>query len=484
MKLNRLLRDTDVQLSDGLIDIDTDISSVTCDSQKVQPGGAFVCVAGLQKNGHAYIGEAVSAGAKLVVLSDTSAIDYVKALGIGYAFTPSPRRSAAVMCSNLSGRPAERLKIFAVTGTNGKTTVTKMLESIYKHYGAKTGVIGTLTGKLTTPDPEELYPILKNMADTGATHVFMEASSHALALEKLAPIKFDYGIFTNLTPDHLDFHGTMESYFLAKKKLFDMCYVGVINYDDPYSRRIAETCYAKTVTFSAKSEEADFYAANIKLLGAGGIDYELRTHNKMARIRSVIPGKFTVFNTLAAASCAMYDGVPTEAIRNALTAFRGVKGRLEKIPLPHNDYSVFIDFAHTPDALENVLRTVRGFIPSDARLTVLFGCGGDRDRTKRKIMGAIASRLADFVIVTSDNSRSEDPSDIISEILRGIDKEKPFAVIEDRREAIRYAIRNAEKGECIILSGKGHEEYEINSNGCFPFSEREIVLECIKEFGR
>ena len=288
MKLRELIRDTDIRVFDKYVDLNTDISSVTCDSKKVLPGGAFVCVAGLNQDGHSFIGEAVSRGAGLIVISDPAAVDAVRNLPVNSVITSKARRSAAIMWSNLCGRPAKKLKIFAVTGTNGKTTVTNMLASIYRHYGAKTDVIGTLTGKLTTPDPEELYPLLKKMHDSGITHVFMEASSHALALDKLAPVKPNYGIFTNLTPEHLDFHGTMENYFLAKKSLFDMCRVGILNYDDQYSRRIIGSVSAETVTFSANSDEADFYASNIKLLGAGGIDYELRTASRMARIRSSV----------------------------------------------------------------------------------------------------------------------------------------------------------------------------------------------------
>ena len=453
------------------------ISFVSSDSEKVSPGSVFVCIRGTKVDGHTFISDAIRKGARLIITENGREFQNLSEIsGVPVICTADTRSTLSHLWNNFCGRPSDKLKIFAVTGTNGKTTVTNMLSSIYTLRGDKTETIGTLTGKLTTPDPSELYPRLRDAIAKGVTHIFMEASSHALALGKLDPLKPDYGIFTNLTPEHLDFHKTMKDYFNAKAKLFCMCRRGVINLDDSYANELIRSSSCDVITYSVNEHDSDFHALGARLLGANGIMYNMRTADRIMKIRSSVPGGFTVYNTLAAASCAYSDGVHPDIIRDALSTFRGVKGRLERVPLHHNEYSVYIDFAHTPDALDNILRTVRSFIPESSRLVVLFGCGGDRDKTKRPVMGKTASKLADYVIVTSDNSRTENPDEIIEQIMSGFDKTTPHIVIPDRREAIFYAVSNAKPGDCILLAGKGHEEYELNADGYHPFSEKELVI--------
>jgi UDP-N-acetylmuramoyl-L-alanyl-D-glutamate--2,6-diaminopimelate ligase len=295
----------------------------------------------------------------------------------------------------------------------------------------------------------------------------------------LAGVPFTLGIFTNLTRDHLDFHHTMEEYMEAKKKLFRVAKVGIINQDDPAFSKMCENVDCLVKSYSAKSEKSDYCALELQTKSEKGISYLMKSSDGMEEIVLPIPGDFNVYNSLAAASAALECGIPFPVICSALGKMEGVKGRIERIPT-NTPYSVFIDFAHTPDALENILSTLRGF--TKGRLITLFGCGGDRDRTKRPIMGRIACEKSDFVIVTSDNSRSEKKEEIISDIVAGIqDAKTPYVTYPDRTEAIRFALSEAKEGDVILLAGKGHEEYEIDETGKRPYSERNIVLEYIGE---
>ena len=360
---------------------------------------------------------------------------------------------------------------------------------------------------MTTPDPEELYRLLGQMvsdAPSPSGHpptVVMEVTSHALLLEKTEPLTFAVSVFTNLTSEHMDLHGTMEDYYAAKRRLFAVSREAVINADDRFGRRLlAEPlpihhyyiCHAGG-TGGALSDRmcpageggcTRLYAEQIKLQGEEGVSFKLTSPDARIRLRCPTPGSFTVMNALEAASAALALGANPMAVRDALAEFGGVPGRMEKIPLPPTDipFSLFIDFAHTPDALENLLATVHGFRRRGQRIVLVFGCGGDRDPSKRKIMAGIASRMTDSLVITSDNSRNEDPRRIIEDILKGVDKESEFAVIPDRREAIRYAVRHARAGDIILLAGKGHETYEIDREGKHPFCERDIVLQAVTEF--
>ena len=472
---------------------DLEITGITSDSRRVRPGDLFVCIRGLREDGHRYLQDALQAGAAAVVTE--SSCNCIPE-GVPHITVPSTRSALAKLYHAWYGRPGDRLRLIAVTGTNGKTSVSFMLRAIWESALEKCGLIGTVhcyscgrllehrspdsLANMTTPDPEDLYRLLAEMEADGAETVIMEATSHALALEKLDALHFDAAIFTNLTPEHLDFHGDMEHYFAAKAKLFTMCDLAIINRDDPWAEKIAAYAHGSVCFCSIRSDRADYTAQQIEDRGVDGIAYRLKGKRAEMKINCRIPGMFSVMNTLQAASLALERGKPPACIHDAIASLNGVQGRMERVRVPMEaDFSVFVDYAHTPDALENLLRTARGFCKNDNRLVILFGCGGDRDKAKRPLMGKIAAALADFVIVTSDNSRTEEPMESIEEILVGVREhgKTDYRVICDRREAIRYALEQARCGDVILLAGKGHETYEINRTGRHPFDEKEIVAQ-------
>lgn len=450
-----------------------EINKISTDSRTTEVGDVFVCIKGEHQDSHDYISEAIHNGASVIITERN--IDVNKPCLV--IKVRNTRKTLAVMCSNYYGRPQNKLNMIAVTGTNGKTTTTHMLKAIYEEAGYKCALIGTVTNTMTTPVPEQLYPQLSEFVHNGIEYVFIEASSHALFLGRLDGIQFKYGIFTNLTPEHMDFHDTMEEYLKAKAILFRQCDVGFINYDDDYSECITELAECEIMYYSVLSDNADYTAKNIHNLGVNGMRFDFLALSEIFRVTTPIPGMFTVYNTLAASACAYHDGISPAIIRSALKKLQGVPGRIERVRNDKN-LAIFIDYAHTPDALENVLKTLREIKlagNNKGRLTVLFGCGGDRDSIKRPIMGKIASKLADFVIVTSDNSRTENPKQIINDIMKGIDKELPHIIIENRADAIKYAVDTAQKDDIILLTGKGHENYEITADGKHPFNEKELV---------
>ena len=476
---------------------DLEITGITSDSRRVRAGNLFVCIRGLREDGHIYLQDAVRAGAVAVMTEE--GCECVPP-HVPHITVPSTRSALAKLYHAWYGRPGDRLRLIAVTGTNGKTSVSFMLRAIWEASMERCGLIGTVhsysCGKLlehassdslanlTTPDPEDLYRLLAEMERDGAETVIMEATSHALALGKLDALHFDAAVFTNLTPEHLDFHGDMEHYFAAKAKLFGMCSLAVINRDDPWGARLAATVRCPVRLCSLRAPDADYIAYDVSDEGLDGMRYQLRGKNVRMRLQCPIPGSFSVMNSLQAATLALERGKAPACIHDAIGTLNGVRGRMERVRLPlEAEFSVFIDYAHTPDALENLLRAARGFCGRDHRLVVLFGCGGDRDRSKRPLMGRIAAELADHVVITSDNSRSEDPMAIIGEILEGVRERasENYTVVPDRREAIRYVLAHAEEGDVILLAGKGHETYEINSTGRHPFDERVIVTELMEK---
>ena len=486
MNLYALCREAGIPVSVTVPDVE--IFGIRTDSRTVQKGDLFVCIRGITVDGHAYVEEAVRRGAAVIVAEKS----YILPAGAPVLFVEDTRLAAAMLYDAWYGHPSKKMKLIAVTGTNGKTSVTYMLRCIFEAAMYRCGVIGTVRcysagrtidirsdnalANMTTPDPEELYHILSVMAEDGVEYVFMEASSHALALRKLDALTFDAAIFTNLSAEHLDFHRNMENYFSAKARLFSLSKRAIINVDDDYGKRLAGKVKCPVLTCSAKTDAADFKAEQMCDLGADGNQYQLTSHKLRAVLRTPIPGRFTVMNTLEAAACASDFGVSATAIMSALSALPGIDGRMERVKLLATcDFSVFIDYAHTPDALYNLLITVRGFRRTGQRIVLVFGCGGDRDKSKRPIMGKIASELSDFCVVTSDNSRSEDTETIIGEILEGVTG-SAYAVIPDRAEAIEYVIRTARKEDIILLAGKGHEEYEIGRDGKRPFCEKAIVV--------
>ncbi len=459
---------------------DVEILSVEYDSRKVKKGSLFIAVSGYQTDGHLYIEKAVENGAVAIVAEKADNIPE----GVSYALCPDSREAMALIGKTFWGGSADRLKMIAVTGTNGKTTTTYLVKKVLELVGIKTGLIGTNqnmigdtvleTGR-TTPESLDLHQLLKQMEDAGATHVIMEVSSHALYLKRVFGIEFEVGAFTNLTRDHLDFHETFENYCDAKAILFTQSKKGVINIDDEWANRILEkaTCPCMTYGINGGSLKAE----NIRL-SERGVIFETDFGGKVHEVRLSIPGQFSVYNALTAVGICASLGISFENILKGLILAKGVKGRCEVVNILA-DYTVIIDYAHTPDGLENIINTVRGF--AKGRVITVFGCGGDRDKTKRPIMGEVAEKLSDITVVTSDNPRSEVPETIIDDILAGMKKEEgTYAAICDRTEAIKYAMEIAEAGDVIILAGKGHETYQILKEGTIHYDEREIVKEIFK----
>ena len=486
MKLLDICQKTEITCPNHLENID--ILGITSNSQKVREGYIFVCLNGTKNDGHRYINDALLRGACAVII-EKEIFSCQCSILVG-----DTRATLAKMMNIFCGEPTKNLKFIAVTGTNGKTSVSAMIKNIFDKANIPCEVIGTihnssfleknddLTANFTTPDPEELYPLLRRISGAGIKVVVMEASSHALKFKKLEPIEFEIGIFTNLTEDHLDFHLTMEDYFKSKLTLFDKCKRGIINIDDEYGKLILKTSSCAHSTCSLK-QIANYRATEIDYQDERGVKYKTRTFEKEIDIFCKVPGEFSVINSMQAVACALEFGIDEYVIKNAFKTFGGVKGRLEKIEFFEGwGFAVFIDYAHTPDALQKILDTINGFKKPNQRVILLFGCGGDREKEKRKIMGEIATKNADFVVVTSDNPRSEQPNAIINEILVGMKNASNIAVIPNRKNAIEYAIATARKGDIILLAGKGHENYEINASGRVPFDEREILYELYKKY--
>ncbi len=484
MELNKVLQGIDVKKINA--DLSADITGVTQNSKKIQKGCIFVALKGARFDGNEFIPSALEMGAACIVTDTEPSKD------IPYILVESPRKALSLLLSNFYDRPQDSFKFsVGITGTNGKTSTTMMLKNIFEAAGYKVGLIGTMKyligneeynsesegNLLTTPDSENFWSLLALMRDKGADVLIMEVSSHALALDKIYGMHFSCGVFTNLTRDHLDFHKSFDNYLEAKAKLFSMCDVGILNSDDEACDKIKQLAKCPVKTYSIDSIESDFTAKNTKLKGAIGIEYELLTQGLIFRVRVDIPGKFTVYNSLAAASAALTVGLGCDTIIRGFKSTYRIEGRIDRVDIDA-PYSVIIDFAHTPDAMENVINTVKGFV--EGRIITLFGCGGDRDKTKRPIMGKLATDMSDFVIVTSDNSRSEKAEDIIKDILAGIDKDN-YSVEKDRRKAIHQAMDMAQSGDVVLCLGKGHEEYEIDQFGKHHFSEREIVKEYYSE---
>lgn len=472
MVLSELLANSPAELAA------TPITGITADSRRVTPGCAFLCLRGSRSDGHAYARAAEESGAAVIVAEeDTGCSRQVLVKDTHAAF--------AQMSANWFGRPAEKLRLIGVTGTNGKTSVTFMIKQILEHCGHTVGLIGTIQNMIrdqiipsdhTTPDCYELNALFSKMVEAGCEFAVMEVSSHALDQKRVYGLDFEVAVFTNLTQDHLDYHKTMENYLAAKKRLFSMCRSAVINTDDPYADQIREGLSCPVYTVSLINR-ADYQAREIAY-EPGGVSYRLAGRQN-GTVHTAIGGKFTVYNTLSALAAADVCHIPIDEAIRAVGEMTGVKGRAQVVP-GTGDFSVILDYAHTPDGLQNILSAFRECTKN--RLIVVFGCGGDRDKTKRPKMGEIAARLADFVVVTSDNPRSEEPAAIIRDILAGVQPQKtPYTVIENRKEAIEYALSHAEPGDVVILAGKGHETYQIFADRTIHFDENEIVAEFFKK---
>ena len=476
MKLQDLIRGTGIVLQ--TMDGDREITGITCDSRRVEKDGLFVCIAGTAVDGHRFAADAEKAGAAAILTQ--------RDLGLRTQIVVKDTRLLwAQLCANWFGNPADKLHLIGVTGTNGKTTTTSLVKSMLEYDGHKVGLIGTVQNMIgdralpaghTTPDSYDMQSMFNLMVAEGCDYCVMEISSHALDQQRAAGCTFDVGAFTNLTQDHLDYHGTMENYMTAKKKLFSMCRTGVFNLDDAWVAPMMQDVPCETMTFSVKNNTADYVAHNVRHR-ADGVSFELVGTAAIGRVKLAIPGQFSVYNGLTAASICLAVGMPFERVVAALSAATGVKGRAEVVSTGR-DFTVVIDYAHTPDGLENICRTLKECC--NGRLVTLFGCGGDRDKTKRPKMGAIAAAISDYLVVTSDNPRSEEPSAIIEDIVAGLAGTKtPYTVIENRVEAIHWAIANAQAGDTILLAGKGHETYQILKSGTIHLDEREAVADAL-----
>ena len=479
MKLAELLRH--IEVMEMAADPALEITGVSYDSRKTKPGDLFVAVKGFETDGHRFIPKAVSNGAAAVLCEDAPTD------GTPYVRIRDCRLGLALVSREFYGNPAGEMKLIGFTGTSGKTSSTHIMKHVLETAGAKVGLIGTngnmigdrlLHTEHTTPESLEIHQLFRQMRDEGCTHVVMEVSSHSLTLERVAGIDFDVAVFTNLSQDHLDLHGTMEEYAAAKKKLFSQCKIGCVNIDDERGPYMMEGAPCPFLRYSAQDREAELSARDARLT-ANGVRFAALYGDELAQTKLAIPGLFSVYNALSVLAACLALGMSLRDAAAGVSSAAGVKGRMESVPTD-GDYSIIIDYSHKPDALEKALKALRPV--TKGRLIVLFGCGGDRDHGKRPIMGRIAAENADFVIVTSDNPRTEDPMDIIRAILPGVEgKRTPYKMICDRIEAIRWAIDNAGPGDVILLAGKGHEDYQVIGHEKRHMDEREIVAEWLEK---
>ena len=482
MILKSLLKGLDYEVIKG--NEESKVQNIRYDNRKIEQGDAFVCVKGFKVDGHSFIGDAIKKGAKtLIVQEDVNVQEDITIIKVR-----DTRKALAIMSSNYFGNPKDKLKIIGITGTNGKTTSAFIIKSILEKAGFMTGLIGTIANYIgnkkvdavrTTPESYELHELFKNMVDAGVEYCVMEVSSHSLELDRVYGIQFEEGIFTNLTRDHLDFHKTFENYYNAKFKPFERSNHSIINLDDPYGANIVKDIEEREVktkvsTFSIE-KESDFKAFEIKSHSNGS---EFKVNLESIEEFSInIPGEYNIYNSLGCIICAYNLNIPMDKIKEGLSDVV-IPGRCELVAKEKNlPYSIIIDYAHTPDGLENILSTVKAFTKN--RMISVFGCGGDRDKVKRPQMGKIGCELSDIAIITSDNPRSEEPMDIINDIVKPLNYDN-FVIEVNRKEAIRKAMNMALEGDVIVIAGKGHETYQILKDETIHFDEREVVYDILE----
>ncbi|MGM0502606.1 MAG: UDP-N-acetylmuramoyl-L-alanyl-D-glutamate--2,6-diaminopimelate ligase, partial [Bacillota bacterium] len=476
IKLQKLIAELDINYLTG--DETTDIKGIAYDSREVKAGDLFVAITGFETDGHKYIADAISNGATAVLVEQEVSDLKVPTVGV-----KDSRSALAKISAKFYDYPAQELTVIGVTGTNGKTTTTYLIEGVLSNLGLNTGLIGTIKNKVgdkeesssrTTPESLDIQRMLAEMLEDGVTHVVMEVSSHALALDRVLEVDFDRKIFTNLSRDHLDFHHTFEEYLAAKLKLFTSNnQPSIINLDDERAGKISSAVEGEVLTYGIE-ETADFRGENIEITSTG-VHYDLITADNKLRINLSLTGKFNVYNSLAAITTVSSLGFELADIKSGIEEINGVPGRFEVIDLGQ-DYGVIVDYAHTPDGMKNVLKTAQECSTGD--VIVVFGCGGDRDRKKRAMMGQLGIELADFAVVTSDNPRSEKPEDIIAEIEAGIeeleqDTSEQYLIVEERGAAIRTAVERAAAGDIVLIIGKGHETYQDFGDKVIDFDDRE-----------
>ncbi len=476
MELSRIAQDLGIEYTGP----QAEITAVDYDSRKVGRGSLFCCLVGEKTDGHNFASMAVEKGASALICQRPLP------LNVPQLIVPDGREAMARAAACFYGHPEREMTMLAVTGTNGKTSVTYMVKSVAETAGKKVGLIGTIQNLIgeekvyterTTPESVDLFALLRRMADKGVDLVVMEVSSHALAQQRVAGIPFKAGLFTNLTQDHLDYHKTFENYRAAKKKLFAQCGIAILNGDDETAAYMKEGLSIPVWTMGIH-HPGEFYARGIEITTQGA-SFHLFTPQGNGRISLHISGLFSVYNAMGTAALCTAAGIPFSCIVKGLEGLRGVAGRLECVDTGDRPFSVYVDYAHTPDALQNVLETARGF--TRRRLISVFGCGGDRDHGKRPIMGEIGGRYSDHVILTSDNPRTEDPMDILKAVEEGVKRTAtPYIVTENRREAIREALEEAGDGDVIVIAGKGHESYQEINGVRHHFDDKEIVLSLLR----
>ncbi len=486
MKLKGLLRSVEYKSrfcaqerdKSSKLDIsDVEIKGIACDSKAIREGYLFIAVPGTKTDGHKFVSEAVDRGAVAVVIQK----DVVLADGIPKIYVSDSRGALAKIASEFYGRPSEKIKCIGITGTNGKTTISYLLDSILSTAGHKVGTVGTISYRIgqrvipatnTTPGPVELHNYMNEMVRNSFDYAVLEVSSHSLDQRRVEGIKFLIGIFTNLTGEHLDYHKTTDEYFNAKAKLFeglDDDSHAVINFDDEWGRALLKRSKGKITTYGVKSD-AHFRAEEVNL-SLDGTKFVIDMPSGRAKIDTKLIGLHNVYNITASIAASVCLRFPLDLIKVGVESLTSVPGRLEAI-VCGQPFKVFVDYAHTDDALYNVLSALRPLISK--RIIVVFGCGGERDSTKRPRMGRVASRYADYVVVTSDNPRGEEPESIAKEIEAGIET-KEYVIILDREQAIRDALSKAKSGDCVLIAGKGHEPYQVFKNTIVPFDDREVV---------
>ena len=492
MLLQELIKHTQILASGGSLDVN--ISDITNDSREIKAQTLFVAILGLKTDGHQFITEAFKKKAVATIIENSN----FQSAEYPWVQVPNSRKALADLSAALYDFPSRRLNIIGVTGTNGKTTTTNLISTILEGAGHITGLIGTIENRIckevlavshTTPEASDLQKLFRLCLDKRADYGVIEVSSHALDLHRVRNTEFDIAVFTNLTPEHLDFHKDMESYLLAKGKLFSSlgCNAhktrrkfAILNADDPYSQDLAEMTRVPIITYGLENE-ADVKAEQVEITSAG-VKYLLRYTDQKIPVKLKLTGLFNVYNSLAAIAVGLVEGIPIERIIASLEKTAGIPGRFESIN-SGSDYAVIVDYSHTPDSLENCLKTAQELV--QGRIITVFGCGGDRDRTKRPVMGEVAGRYSDLAIVTSDNPRTEDPEDIIAEIIPGLEKgTKSYLRITDRKEAIYRAVQEAKSDDIIIIAGKGHEDYQLIGEQVLHFDDREVAQEALRQAGK
>lgn len=479
MKLKKIMENIKFDVIQGNIDIE--IVEIQYDSRKVKAGDVFFCIEGYNVDGHKYVQNAINNGA-VAIVCEKSIDEYKNCTVIK---TEDSRRALAISAANFYDNPSRKMKMIGVTGTNGKTTSAFMIKGILEQGGYKVGLIGTIANYIeqkkihterTTPESLELHELFNQMVDSKVDYCVMEVSSHSLSLDRVYGIEFCDSIFTNLTQDHLDFHKTFDNYFSAKLKLFHSSKNSIINIDDSYGEKAYNLISGNKLTYGL-NHSADIKASDIKM-NSRGSKFTLEHKDNSIEIELKIPGNYNVYNALGSIAVCLSQGIELPVIKLGLQNVQ-VPGRCELVGGNYNlGFEIILDYAHSPDGLENILKTARGFTKN--KLISVFGCGGDRDKTKRPIMGKIGTDLSDYSVITSDNPRNEEPLEIINDVVGEIQKHN-FEIIENRREAIKRAIEIARQGDVIVIAGKGHEDYQVLKGKTIHFDEREVVSEIIKE---